>query len=89
MTEDKCCCGHDHDCEEKEFEVQLITLINENGDEEQFEVLDMFGVEGKEYVAICRPEGEEDDDEAMLFRLEVDPETKEEMLLEIEDDYDV
>ncbi len=79
-----CGCGHDHDHEE-EFEVQLVTLIDEEGNEQEFEVIDIFEVDGSEYVAIALPEGEEDD-EVMVFRLEVDEKTGEELLHDIEDD---
>ena len=79
-----CGCGHDHDHEE-DFEVQLVTLIDEDGNEQDFEVIEIFEVDGKEYVAIAPPEGEEDDDEVMVFRLEVE-ENGEETLREIEDD---
>lgn len=90
MTEEKCGCGcghdHNHNHEEEDFEVNLVTLVDEDGVETEFEVIEIFGVDEKEYVAIAPPEGEEDDDEVMIFRLEVDPETKEELLKEIEDD---
>lgn len=83
-NECKCGCGHHH--EEEDFEVQLVTLIDEDGNEEEFEVIEIFQVEGKEYVAIALPEGEDDDDEVMVFRLEVNEETGEELLHDIEDD---
>lgn len=82
----KCGCGHDHDFEEENYEVQLVTLIDEDGNEQEFEVIDIFSVDEKEYVAIALPEGEENDDEVLVFRLEVDPVTKEETLHDIEDD---
>ena len=72
--------------EEEEFEVNFVTLIDEDGTEREFEVLQIMEVEGKQYVVIAPPEGEEDEDEALVFRLEVDPETKEELLVDIEDD---
>ena len=83
-NECKCGCGHHH--EEEDFEVQLVTLIDEDGNEEEFEVIDIFEVKGKEYVAIALPEGEDDDDEVMVFRLEVDEKTGVEILHDIEDD---
>ncbi len=83
-----CGCGHDHDHdhEEDQFEVQLVTLVDEDGNEQEFEVIEIFKVDEKEYVAIAPPLGEEDDDEVMVFRLEVDAETGEELLRDIEDD---
>lgn len=84
-----CGCGHHHDHEDENYEVQLVTLIDEDGNEQEFEVIDIFEVKGKEYVAIALPEDteeEEDDDEVMIFRLEVDSKTGEELLRDIEDD---
>lgn len=84
-----CGCGHDHDHDhEEEFEVQLVTLIDEEGNEQEFEVIEIFEVDGTEYVAIALPEeeAEADDDEVMVFRLEVDEKTGEEILHDIEDD---
>lgn len=85
-NECKCGCGHSHDHEEADYEVQLVTLVDEDGNEEEFEVIDIFQVKGKEYVAIALPEGEDDDDEVMVFRLEVDEKTGEELLRDIDDD---
>ena len=72
--------------ENEEYEVNLVTLIDEDGTERDFEVLEIIEVDGAEYVVIAPPEGDEDEDEAMIFRLEVDPNTKEELLVDIEDD---
>lgn len=71
---------------DEEYEVNLVTLIDEDGTERDFEVLEIIEVDDKEYVVIAPPEGEEDEDEALIFRLEVDPKTKEENLWNIEDD---
>ena len=72
--------------EDEQFEVNLVTLIDEDGTERDFEVLEIIEVDGKEYAVIAPPEGDEDEDEALIFRLEVDPKTKEETLRNIEDD---
>ncbi|HIZ76914.1 MAG TPA: DUF1292 domain-containing protein [Firmicutes bacterium] len=72
--------------ENEEYEVNLVTLIDEDGTERDFEVLEIIEVDGAEYVVIAPPEGDEDEDEALIFRLEVDPKTKEELLVDIEDD---
>ena len=82
----ECGCGCDHNHEEEGYEVQLVTLVDEDGNEQEFEVIDIFSVDAKEYVAIAPPEVEEDDDEVMVFRLEVDEETGEELLHDIADD---
>lgn len=72
--------------EEEGFETNLVTLIDEDGTEREFEVLEIMEVNDQEYVIIAPPEGEEDEDEALVFRLEVDPKTGEELLVDIEDD---
>ena len=72
--------------ENEEYEVNLVTLIDEDGTERDFEVLEIIEVDGAEYVVIAPPEGDEDEDEALIFRSEVDPKTKEELLVDIEDD---
>ena len=56
--ESNCGCGHHH--EDENYEVQLVTLIDEDGNEQEFEVIDIFEVEGKEYVAIALPEDAEE-----------------------------
>ncbi|MDO4541261.1 MAG: DUF1292 domain-containing protein [Bacillota bacterium] len=71
---------------EEEFETNLVTLISEDGTEREFEVLEILEVDEQEYVVIAPPEGEDDEDEALVFRLEVDEKTGEEMLIDIEDD---
>ncbi len=72
--------------EEEGFETNLVTLIDEDGTEREFEVLEIIEVDEQEYVVIAPPEGEEDEDEALVFRLEMDGETGEELLVDIEDD---
>ena len=87
MADHECNCGCGHHHEDENYEVQLATLIDEDGNEQEFEVIDIFEVDGKEYVAIALPEdAEEADDEVVIFRLEVDAETGEELLHDIEDD---
>ena len=85
MADCNCGCGHHH--EDEDYEVQLVTLIDEDGNEQDFEVIEIFEVTGQEYVAIALPEdAEEADDEVMIFRLEMDEETHEELLVDIKDD---
>ena len=85
MADCNCGCGHHH--EDEDYEVQLVTLIDEDGNEQDFEVIEIFEVKGQEYVAIALPEdAEEADDEVMIFRLEMDEETHEELLVDIKDD---
>lgn len=51
MEENKSCtCGCGCDCEEEEAEI--IVFEDENGKEESFEVIGVFEVEEKEYIAL-------------------------------------
>ncbi|MEG0874970.1 MAG: DUF1292 domain-containing protein [Clostridiales bacterium] len=74
------------DATEEDFETSFVTLVDEDGTEREFEVLEILEVEDKEYVVIAPPEGEEDEDEALVFRLVTDETTGEETLLDIESD---
>lgn len=57
-----CGCGnHEHDHEHEH--VHTVTLELENGDELECQIIDIFEVEGKEYIALLHPE----DDIAMLY----------------------
>ncbi|MGI6678620.1 MAG: DUF1292 domain-containing protein [Dehalobacterium sp.] len=70
-----------------DFEDRRIVLLDEEGTEHEFEVLDLIEVDGAEY-AILYPmvaEDEEDVDEAIILKIEKD-ENGEELLTEIEDD---
>lgn len=61
-----------------------IVLIDEEGAEHQFEIIDMLEVEGANY-AVLFPVEEEDGDEAIILKAGAD-ENGEEVLFEIEDD---
>ena len=71
-----------------EMETEEVVLVDEDGIEHSFVVLDVIEVEGAEY-AILQPaeEGWEDDDEqeAVILKIETD-ENGEECFAEIEDD---
>ena len=71
---------------EEEMEESFVTLIDEDGNEEEFEILEMLEVDGKEYAIIAPLEGEEDDDEALIFRLEYDEKSGEDLLVDLDDD---
>lgn len=75
-----CGCGHDHD-----FEHDSITLSLDDGTELNCIVLDIFSVDGKDYIALQPEEGEEDDDNVFLYRY-IQEEDGEPQLLNIEDD---
>lgn len=69
-----------------EFEDRKVVLLDEDGAEHEFEVLDIIEVDGAEY-AILFPVEEEDEevDEAIILKIGTD-ENGEEILHEIEDD---
>lgn len=61
----------------------IITLIDENGEESLFEIILSLEAEGKDY-AILVPLNDEEDDDALIFR--IDKDEKGEILVPIEDD---
>ena len=61
----------------------IISLIDENGVESEFEVILTLEANEKEY-AILMPVNEEESDEALVFRIDQDEEG--EMLVPLEDD---
>lgn len=69
-----------------EQEINWITLVDEEGHEHRFNLINILELEGMKY-AVMVPELQEDeeDDEAVIFRIETDEEG-EEVLVDIEDD---
>lgn len=53
---DGCGCGHDHDHEHDHH--HTVTLELENGEELVCPILEIFEVDGKEYIALLHPEEE-------------------------------
>ena len=68
--------------ENEQLETQVI-LIDEDGNEVPFEIVDVIQFEGKDY-AILHSEEESEEDKALLFRIE--EEDGEDVLYELEDD---
>ncbi|MCL2167289.1 MAG: DUF1292 domain-containing protein [Clostridiales bacterium] len=70
------------------LENELITLVDEDGIEHNFEMLDVIELDGFQY-AVLQPEDEDPDDdeepEAIILKIETD-ENGEEILVDIEDD---
>lgn len=85
MTEEKDVNVSAEDVTEEEMEIGYVTLVDEDGNEEEFEVLDMFELDNVEYVVIA-PVADVDSDDALIFRLSYNEETGEEILSDIEDD---
>lgn len=69
-----------------EQETNWITLVDEDGHEHRFNLLNVLEVEGLKY-AVMLPEvpQENEDEEAVIFRIDTD-EAGEEVLVDIEDD---
>lgn len=64
----------------------IVVLTDEDGNEHEFEVVDYFEVDGKEYAILLPAEGaEEEEEEALIFRVEEDTDGNQ-VLVEIEDD---
>lgn len=61
----------------------IISLVDENGIESEFEVILTLEANNKEY-AILMPVNDEESDEALVFRIDQDEEG--EMLVPLEDD---
>ncbi|MFZ3172705.1 MAG: DUF1292 domain-containing protein [Carboxydocellales bacterium] len=65
----------------------IVTLTDEEGNDHEFEVIDVIKVEDSEY-AILRPledDEDEDEDEAIILKVTTDEEGNE-ILMDIEDD---
>ncbi|ACA59429.1 protein of unknown function DUF1292 [Candidatus Desulforudis audaxviator MP104C] len=64
---------------------EVITLIDEEGVEHDFTVLDILEVDGTEYAILIPVDDEEQEDEVVIFKFTEDDEGNE-ILVEIEDD---
>ena len=81
MEENKSCgCGCGCGCEE-ELEAELLVFENEDGKEETFEVIGVFEVEEKEYIAL-----QSQDDGSILLCKSIEKEDGESEVEEIADD---
>ncbi len=75
--------NHDHD---HNHEDNIVTLVDETGEEQDFEIIMTLELEDLEY-AILLPLDADDDEEAYIFRMDPDPDDKEQvMLIAVEDD---
>jgi len=67
-------------------EGDFVVLTDEDGEEHEFELVDVFDLNGKEYAVLASAEdSDEEDDEAIVLRVERDGEGQD-MLVDIEDD---
>lgn len=79
--------GHDHDEHEHLSEDEVITLVDEDGKEHQFALLDVIEVDENEYAILIPAEDSdaEEADEAVILRMEEDDEGNE-VLVDIDDE---
>lgn len=69
-----------------EQETNWITLVDEDGHEHRFNLLNVLEVDGLKYAVMLPEVPEEDEDEeAVIFRIDTD-EAGEDVLVDIEDD---
>jgi len=75
------------DKEDEEEEIDVVTVVDDEGREHEFELFTVLEVGGKEYAVLYPLEEEEDDEEAeaIILRIETD-EDGEETLVDIEDE---
>lgn len=74
----------DHNNENMEMD-NTITLIDENGEELEFEIIDMFEIDEEEYAILLPLSGGGEAEEAIILKVGTD-ENGEEILHEIEND---
>lgn len=76
---------------EESYNYDILTLIDEEGNEQQFELVDRVEIEGEEYVGLVPIYDDSDDflddsGELVILRVGEDEETGEEYLDSIDDD---
>ena len=71
--------GHDHDHDE-----EVIVLTDEDGNEHEFSIVQVIKVDEKDYAILLPLHGEEEEEEAVILR--IDQENGEDVLVEIEDE---
>lgn len=64
----------------------IIVLNDENGEEIEFEFLDLIEYEGEEYVVLLPHDEEEDADEVVILKLEDTDSEDEESYVSVEDE---
>lgn len=63
----------EHEHEHDDQELSVITMVDDEGNEEDFVILDVVEIHGKQYALLTKPENiEEDEPEVLLMRLEND-----------------
>lgn len=69
-----------------EDEIETITLNDENGEEVEFEFMDLIGYKGEEYVVLLPIEDCEEAGEVVILKLEESDNDTEESYVSVDDD---
>ncbi|NLT96202.1 MAG: DUF1292 domain-containing protein [Clostridia bacterium] len=77
-------CDHEN-CEHEYEEVEIVTLVDEDGQEHDFAFVDSIEVDGEQYAILSPIDEEEESDEAIILKIGKD-ENGEDILFDIEDD---
>ncbi len=73
-----------------EEEYEVITLINNDGEDEEFEVILSFEVENNDYVALLPKVGKYgEEEEVLLFKVTADDEETTFMPIEDEEEFEI
>ncbi|MBO8129686.1 MAG: DUF1292 domain-containing protein [Peptococcaceae bacterium] len=67
------------------FDEEVLTLIDEHGEEHTFSVLDVLEIEGEEYIILIPVANGEQSDEVVILKLAEDDQGNE-VLIHIEDE---
>lgn len=75
---------HDHDHDHEHEDEEVIVLTDEEGNEHEFTIVQVIKVDEKDYAILVPLHGEEEEEEAVILR--IDQENGEDVLIEIEDE---
>lgn len=76
--------SHQHDGHEHDHDEEVIVLTDEEGNEHEFSIVQVIKVDEKDYAILLPLHGEEEEEEAVILR--IDQENGEDILVEIEDE---
>jgi uncharacterized protein YrzB (UPF0473 family) len=72
-----------------EYEDNQIVLVDEDGEEIRFYLIDAVMVDNKKYVLLQPVESDEEEDEGSAFLFRVDDDQDEEVLVAVDDDEEI
>lgn len=81
-SSEECSCGAGCDCHGEELPVLYLTF-DDSDEEVACDVLGIFPVDGKTYIAVV-PQNEEEEDEVLIYRYEENEDGEDPMLDDIE-----